>query len=306
MSRFGWTRSCFFRGIKKICWSNPIVRWLTKRWSDEKYIKANDWWATQTRLDLNQPKRFTEKLQWLSLNDHSQIRSDATDKYKVRQYVSGEMKKAGLPDILIPLIGVFDTVEELEWEELPNSFVLKANHGSGWNVLVKDKADANKEEVFTKLRTWMMDNYYHYGREHQYKGIAPKIICEEFLKNDDGSEILDYKFMCFNGKPEMLWIDYNRHTNHVRNFYDLDGNPLDYISDVPADYSIQFQKPQNYEQMLEIAQTLAKPFKHVRVDLYNVNGKVYFGELTFSSWGGFVVYRTPKLDDIWGEMFDVK
>jgi hypothetical protein len=111
--------------------------------------------------------------------------------------------------------------------------------------------------------------------------------------------------MCFNGKPEMLWVDYNRHTNHVRNFYDLKGNPLGFESDEPADYSIKLELPKNYELMLDVVRALAKPFKHVRVDLYNVDGTIYFGELTFSSWGGFVVYRSDDLDEKWGNLLEL-
>jgi hypothetical protein len=111
--------------------------------------------------------------------------------------------------------------------------------------------------------------------------------------------------MCFDGEINMVWIDYDRHTKHIRNFYDVDGNPLGYVSDVPADYSIPFVKPNNYDKMLEVAKVLSKPFPHVRVDLYNVEGVIYFGEMTFSSWGGFVVFNTPELDRIWGDLIDL-
>ena len=305
MSQFTKARSLWFRVIKKICWSNPIMRKITRNWSDEKYIKANYWWCTCKRLDLVNPKRYTEKLQWLSLNDHSEIRTIATDKYLVREYIAEVMKKNNLPDILIPLLGVFDKAEDINWNELPNAFVMKANHGSGWNILVKDKKTLDKKETEKKLNNWLNDSYYNYGREHQYKTIIPKIVCEDFLLNKDGSEIFDYKFMCFNGKPEMLWVDYNRHTNHVRNFYDLEGNPLGFESDEPADYRIKLELPPNYDLMLDVVRVLAKPFKHVRVDLYNVDGKIYFGELTFSSWGGFVVYRSDDLDEKWGNLLNL-
>lgn len=305
MTQFGIVRSKWYRVLKKVCWSNKFVRKVTVGWDDKKYIKVNYKWCTGRKLNLDYPTLYTEKLQWLSLNDHSDIRTIASDKYAVRDYVSQRMKENHLPDILIPLIAVYDRVDDIDWEKLPKSFVMKANHGSGWNVLVDDKDLCNKAEIMEKLNRWLNSSYYIHSREHQYKNIQPRIVCEKFLRNDDGSEILDYKFMCFNGIPQMLWIDHNRHTNHVRNFYDLDGNPLSYESDEPADYSIKFIKPDNYELMLEIVKVLAKPFKHVRVDLYNLNGKVYFGELTFSSWGGFVVYRTPELDKIWGDMLQL-
>ncbi len=298
-------RSRWFRAIKNICWSNPIMRRLTASWSDERYIKVNYWWSTSRRINLENPSRFTEKLLWINLHDHSKLRTICSDKYEVREYISEEMRKNGLPDILIPLYGVYDSVDEIEWDKLPEEFVLKANHGSGWNILVSDKKQLDVTATSKKLDEWLHSSYYSHGREHQYKDIKPKIVCEKFLHNNDGSEIFDYKFMCFNGKPYSLWVDYNRHTNHVRNFYDLDGNPQNFESDEPADYSISFTKPENYEQMIDIVKVLAAPFKHVRVDLYNVDGKIYFGELTFGSWGGFVVYRTPKLDEIWGDQISL-
>ena len=306
MNRYRKARSVWFRVLKNLCWSNPVVRKATEHWSDEKFIRKNYWWNTAGRLNLEHPKLYTEKLQWLSLHDHSEIRTIASDKYLVRNYVKAQMEENGLPDILIPLIGVYDCAEDIPWETLPDSFVIKANHGSGWNLLVLDKKKLNIPHATARLNGWLADSYYHYGREHQYKDIKPHLVCEEFLRNADGSEIFDYKFMCFNGKPEMLWVDYNRHTHHVRNFYDLDGNPLGYESDEPADYSIRFEKPENYERMLEIARVLAKPFRHVRVDLYNVNGHIYFGELTFSSWGGFVAFRSEELDAIWGNMLPLQ
>jgi hypothetical protein len=294
-----------FKAIRKILWGNPLMRSLTKGLNDKTFLKINYWWNTLENLDLDNPKTYTQKLQWLKVHWRDDRTTQGADKYLVRDYVIEVLGEEQGNKILNPLYGVYDDPDKINLSVLPQSFVLKANHGSGWNILVKDKNSLDWEKCKKMMRKWLKINYYYYGREYQYKNMVPKIICEKFLENSDGSEVYDYKFMCFNGEPTMLWVDYDRNTNHVRNYFDIDGNPYDYVSDVPANYNIPFVKPKNYEEMVEIARKLAKDFPHVRIDLYNLDGEIIFGEMTFTSWGGTVNFGTPKLNQVWGDSLEL-
>lgn len=303
MRKYVVVQSVWFKGLRKMFWSNKLVKLSLKSVDDSKYLKWGYWWHTLNKLDLKNPKLYTEKLQWINKNCKDPIFTQCTDKYLVRKYILETLGESEGNSILNTLYGVYYNLEDIDLNSLPISCVLKANHGSGWNLIIKDKRKIDWVKSKKTMKKWLKSNYYYNGRQYQYKNIKPAIICEEYLENDDGTEILDYKFMCFNGEPTMLWMDYDRYTRHIRNHYDLEGNPLYYVSDVPADYNRTFIKPENYDKMVEIARKLAKPFPHVRIDLYNLNGRIIFGEMTFTSWGGYVSFETPELDKIWGECF---
>ena len=305
MNKIKITRSIWFRILRKIFWANNVVRFFTRPINDELFIKANYWWTTLQKLDINNPKLYTEKLQWVNKNCKDRRVMMCSDKLLVRDYIIEKLGQERGNEILNTLHYVYSDPDEIDFNSLPVKCVLKANHGSGWNLIIKDKNEINWNAAKNQMKRWMRSNYYCHNREYQYKNMVPKILCEAFLENDDGSEIWDYKFMCFNGEPIMLWIDYDRNTKHIRNFYDLEGNPLYYESDVSANYNVPFEKPENYERMVEIARCLSKPFPHVRIDLYNINGRIIFGEMTFTSWGGFVLFKTPELNNIWGNRFSI-
>ena len=247
-------------------------------------------------LNLNNPKRFTEKIQWYKINYRNPLMHQCVDKFLVREYV----KSKGLEKIIVPLIGKFKTVQDVDFATLPDKFVIKTTHGGGGlNVVVcTDKSKLNIEELRKKLsfpphkvksRTM--------GREWAYYGLEPGIVVEELLENNENSEagVNDYKIFCYNGKPEYLVVDLDRYIGHKRNFYKADWTRLDVSSDCPqADRDVP--KPENYDKMLKIASTLSEDFPFVRVDLYNVNGKIYFGELTFYPWSGYVQYTPDEMD----------
>lgn len=298
-------QSVWFKGLRKIFWNNKLINLPLRALSDKKYFRYSYWWNTLSKLDLETPKLYTEKIQWINMRCKDPVLTKCSDKYLVREFVREELGNIEDERILTNLYSVYYSVDDIDFDELPISCALKANHGSGWNLIIKDKNEINWEKAKKTMKKWLKSNYYYHGRQYQYKDIKPAIICEEYLENKDGSEILDYKFMCFNGEPIMVWIDYNRYTSHVRNYYNLDGCPYNYVSDVPADYNIPFVKPKNYEKMINIARKLSKSFPHVRVDLYNLNGRIIFGEMTFTSWGGCVSFGTPELDILWGEKFDL-
>lgn len=254
-------------------------------------------------LNLKQPQRFTEKLQWYKLNYRNPVMHQCVDKYLVRDFV----KSKGLENILIPLLGKYRTIQDVDFNDLPNSFVLKTTHGGGGlNVVVcPDKAKLNVDELKEKL-SFSPDKVKSrtMGREWAYYGLTPGIVAEELLVNAENPEagVNDYKIFCYNGKPEYLVVDVDRYIGHKRNFYKADWTRMDVSSDCPqADRDIP--KPDNFDKMLEIAAKLSEEFPFVRVDLYNISGKIYFGELTFYPWSGYVQFTPDEIDFELGKNF---
>lgn len=227
------------------------------------------------------PEYFGEKIQWMKMYGNLEIYADFVDKFKVREYI----KKTIGEEYLIPLIGVYDNVEEINFNELPNQFVLKNNNGSAMNYIVKDKGKCNFTKIKKILKKWLNSKYYSIKKENQYKNIKNKIICEKFMI-DKNSELLDYKFFCFDGEPLFVKVDYDRYTNHTSNFYDMSWNKIEMQELGYKNYNGKAEKPLNFEKMINLAKELSKRFQFVRVDLYNLDGKVYFGELTFTPASG--------------------
>jgi len=252
---------------------------------ESKYPEIlSDWYcdATGKKLDLNNPRTFNEKIQWLKLYDSTPLKTRLADKFLVRDWVKEKIGK----EYLIPLLGVYDSFDEIDFNVLPERFVLKANHGSGWNIIVKNKEEFNKEQAKHNMDSWMRTNFaYCAGLELQYFDIVPKIIVEEYLGDEDGSgNLSDYKFFCFNGKPKYIQVDIDRYTNHKRNVYDLAWNLQPFV--------FQYQNgkntppPDNLHEIVHIANILSKEFCFVRCDFYLVHKKIYFGEMTFTPESG--------------------
>lgn len=253
--------------------------------------------------NLKKPQRFTEKLQWYKMNYHNSIMHQCVDKYLVRDFV----KEKGLEYILVPLYAHYHSIDEVQWEKLPERFVIKTTHGGGGlNVLIcNDKSLIDFTKVTQKLsfnNKPVRKNTL--GREWAYYGLQPGIVVEELLVNRENPSagINDYKMLCFEGHVKYIIVDVDRYICHKRNFYDRDWNKLQITSDCPqSDRDIQ--KPKNLEEMIKIAEKLSEDFPFVRVDLYNVDSKVYFGELTFYPWSGYVQYEPDEWDYIFGEDF---
>lgn len=257
------------------------------------------------KLNLNNPVRFTEKLQWYKMNYRNPLMHECVDKFLVRNYVISK----GLEKILVPLIGHYPSIEKVTWEELPNQFVIKTTHGGGGlNVIVcNDKARLTMSEVKEKLLFEPRPVQPNTGgREWAYYGLMPSIVVEELLINNENpvAGINDYKFFCYNGKAKYIIVDVDRYIGHKRNFYDRNWNNLIITSDCPAS-DREIKKPENLLKMLEIADRLSEGFPFVRVDLYNVDEKIYFGELTFYPWSGYVQYKPDEWDYIFGEDFEL-
>ena len=258
------------------------------------------------KLDLKTPKRFTEKIQWYKMYYRNPIMHQCVDKFLVRNYV----KNKGLDSILVPLIGHYTSFEEISWDELPREFVMKATHGGGGlNVLVcNDKSDIdfhNYAQKFQFKNKPVAKNTL--GREWAYYGLMPGIIVEKLIVNDENPEagVNDYKFFCYDGKPKFIVVDVDRYVGHKRNFYNINWENLNIGSDCPSSDQ-KVKKPKNFDEMLEIASKLSKDFPFVRVDLYNCAGKIYFGELTFYPWSGYVQYSPDEADFLLGADFKLK
>ncbi len=235
-------------------------------------------------LNLTNPQTSNDKIQWLKLYDATSLKTRLADKYLVRDWVKEKIGE----EYLIPLLGVWDSFDEIDFDELPDRFVLKANHGSGWNIIVKDKSQFDREEAKKKFDVWMKTNYaFMYGLELQYLNIPPKIIAEQYMENLD--QLYDYKVWCADGEPKFLWVDIDRYTEHKRIAYSMNWErlPLQIIESVPVDPR-DHPKPECFQTMVWAAETMCKEFAQVRIDFYIVDNKLYFGEMTFTDGSGML------------------
>jgi len=247
-------------------------------------------------LNLKNPVTFNEKIQWLKLFDRNERYTSLVDKYEVRKYVE---EIVGL-EILNELFGVFFDVEDIHPDNLPDSFVLKATHGSGWNVLCKDKKTLNWDEEKKKLDTWLRLNYYNIGREWIYKKIKPKIICEKYLEPKIEGRLYDYKFFCFNGAVKYIQVDVDRYSNHTRCYYDTNWRKQPFSTNYPL-YKGEIDIPENLDKMIAVSEKLSFGIPFVRIDLYSVNKQVVFGEMTFYPANGFGKFHPAEFDYILGK-----
>lgn len=250
-------------------------------------------------MDFQNPKTYNEKLQWLKLYDRNPSYSRMVDKYEAKEYVSGIIG----PEHIIPTIGVWDSVDEIDFSQLPSSFVLKCTHDSGGIVICRDKSKLDIDSAKRKLRKALKINYYYQNREWPYLNVKPRIIAEQFMVDESGFELKDYKWFCFHGEPKALFIASDRMTPGEEtkfDFFDMDYNHLPFTNGHPNAKELP-QKPQSFEEMKELSRRLSKGIPHVRVDFYDINGHVYFGELTFYHWSGIVPFNPPKWDKTFGD-----
>ncbi|HSX43217.1 MAG TPA: ATP-grasp fold amidoligase family protein [Candidatus Saccharimonadales bacterium] len=253
--------------------------------------------------NLRKPVRWADKIQWLKLNGHMERFAQYADKYTVRAYVE---EKIGAQH-LIPLIGAWDTFDEIPFDELPGQFVLKVTHGCGYNFICKDKSKLDLGMLRAKITGWQQEDFYKQEREPQYKDSPRKIVCEQYLADPRTGDLPDYKFYCVKGEPKVAQVDTDRFTDHKSAFLEIDTwKPIDYMYiatfEVPSDLP---PKPRNLLHMLDIARKLSADFPFVRVDLYSVGDKVYFGELTFTPGSGWVDFRPVSGEIRFGQMIDI-
>lgn len=252
------------------------------------------------KLDLKNPKTYTEKLQWYKLYYRNPLMTKCADKHLVREYLA----ERGYGDLSCKEYGVYDRVEDINFDELPNQFVIKTTNASGTNIICKDKNQFNSDEAIVKIKEWLKRDFYGLGREWAYKDIVPKILIEEYLEDSENKYdgINDYKFLCFGGKVHYVVFDADRYVEHKRSIYDADWNYVDVGTDCKKLGDV-VPKPEGFDQMKKIAEDLSKDFPCVRVDLYWVNHRAYFGELTFYPWTGYVVFDPVDFDLTLGEKF---
>ena len=268
---------------------------------DEPMLKLQYRIKCGRKLNLKNPQRYTEKLQWYKLYYRDPLMAQCADKYRVREYVESK----GLGHILNELYAVFETPEDICFDALPDQFVLKLSNGSGTNLICKDKSQLDLAAVQQQFRDFLRQSGASAGREWVYHtGEKPVILAEKYLEDpeQENGAVCDYKFLCFGGKACYVVYDSQRFTDHRRNIYDTDWNDLHVASDCPCGET-EIPRPENLEDMLAVAETLAGDFPAVRADLYSIQGKIYFGELTFFPWSGYVRYAPDSFDLEVGEKF---
>lgn len=260
---------------------------------DKIYLRTVFKAETGYKLNLDHPRTYNEKLQWIKLYDRRPEYVIYADKYKVREHIAKQIGE----QYLIPLIGMYKTVDEILWEELPNRFVLKCNHASGTNIVCKNKKELDIASTKEKLNKWLKRNAFWGAREWCYKDIEPCIICEEFIETQDGNTPDDYKFMCFNGVPRLIQVHHDRYGDHTLDYYTPEWKKAD-LKRIDANISTHnITKPEKLKEMLMIAEKLSKDMYYARIDLYCVNNTIFFGEITMYPTGGFSTF-TKYEDDL--------
>lgn len=276
--------------------------------SDEEFAQTYYYSATKRKLNLENPQNFDEKQWWMKIHYRNPLMTQCVDKYLVRDYV----KQCGLEHILNELYGAYDNAEQIDWNELPEEFFIKTNHGCGCNFWCQDKSNFPVKEVAKKLNNNLKENYYIQSREWPYKDVKPKIIAEKVLKSKKGEELVDYRFLCFAGKCHYVFVDIDtcadsgEHKVHAkRNVYDRDFKLLPIRVSRENFAADLVKKPGNYDEMVAYAEKLSEPFPFVRVDLYNIDGEIIFGELTFYHAGSSSIFNPWSFSDELGKLIEL-
>ena len=312
--------------IKKL-WSLSRILGLTKLLSDKKFIWLQYWAMTGKRLRLDSPIDFNEKLQWLKLHYRNPLMVTCADKWAVREFVKERIGEKYLAEC----IGVYDDVEKIPFEDLPRQFVLKATHGSGWNIICPDKAKIDWHLAKKKVRKWLKSDFSKNGREWQYHEIKPQIICEKFLIDPETPVLRDYKLFTFKGETKYIWVDFTEPVEdgqsvkaieqevgyskpkivdgmaRYRNIYDAKWNFMPGRGSLhPCKATDAVMKPECIEEMIDVASKLAIDFPQCRVDLYVLGGKrIVFGELTFTGGNGCNAFYPQSFNDELGSYIDL-
>ena len=248
------------------------------------------------KLDLVNPKTYNEKLQWLKLYDRRSVYTTMVDKYAAKEYVANIIGE----EYIIPTLGVWNKPEEIEWDKLPNQFVLKCTHDSGGLVVCRDKAKLDREVAKEILRKSLKRNYYKAGREWPYKNVPRRILAEKYMEDTSVNDLPDYKFFCFDGDVKALFVGTERGSGDVKfDYFDAEFNHLDLVQEHPMSGK-DFPKPEHFEKMKELASKLSKGYPQLRVDFYNINGYIYFGELTLFHHGGVIPFHPESWDSVFG------
>ncbi|MGX7107172.1 ATP-grasp fold amidoligase family protein [Hutsoniella sourekii] len=267
-----------------------------KAYLDKMYLEK-----LNRHINWESPQRYTEKIQMSKIYDDSELKALLSDKYMVKKWVS---EKIG-SEYVIQTLGIYDNFDEIDFKKLPNQFVMKTNNASGTNFVVTDKGKLNINNTKYLFKRWLeSDNGLAQSLELHYRKIPPKILIEEYISDGTG-ELKDFKFLCFDGEPKFCWVDIDRYGNHKRNIYDLEWNLQPWNQKNYGNSEFEIKKPHNFNEMIRLASILSKGFPHVRVDFYNVEGKIYFGEMTFTNGSGFEPIVPDEYDYKLGELWSI-
>ena len=267
---------------------------------DEIYVRVEYFIVFGKRLRLKNPQTYSEKLQWLKLHEGDPIYTRMVDKAEAKKYVTEIICE----EYIIPTYGVWNHFDEIDFDKLPDQFVLKTTHDSGGVIICKDKKTLDKNAAKVKLEKSLKNDYYYTSKEWPYKNVVPRIIVEKYMEDESG-ELCDYKLFCFDGKMKALFIATDRFTSGEEtkfDFFDENFNHLPFTNGHP-NATKPIKKPESFQQMKDLAEKLSQKIPHVRVDFYCTNGKIYFGELTFFHWGGFKSFEPEEWDFKFGEWF---
>ena len=276
-----------------------------KMWpmSDKKYLGLRYQEVFGRKIDFEAPKTFNEKLQWLKLYDRKPEYTIMVDKYEAKKYVADKIGA----EYVIPTIGIYDNFDEIDFDELPNQSVIKCTHDSGGLVVCRDKKSLDWGMAGKKLKKCLKRNFYYHGREWPYKDVKPRIMIEKYMQNGGQKELVDYKFYCFHGKPEFLYVSegLENHETARIGFFDMNFKACDFGRNDFKRFEKAPKRPKTFAKMVKIAEELSKGLKFVRVDLYEIEGKVYFGELTFTPNAGLMQFDPPEWDERIGKMLEL-
>lgn len=272
---------------------------LTKWMSDEAYLKWVFKLTFGRKLNLDNPVDFEEKMQWIKLYDRRPEYVKMVDKYEAKKYVADFLGE----QYIIPTLGVWDKFDDIDFDSLPNQFVLKCTHDSGGLSICKDKTTFDIAAAKKKIEKSLKNNFFYRGREWPYKDVKPRIIAEKYLTDGDG-QLADYKVHNFNGKPEMILVARDRFDKHglVSDFFDVNWNHLDVIRGGHPNCGHEIERPEQITEILELSKKLAENIPFVRTDFYIVDNKVYFGEITFFPASGFALWEPYEKDVEYGKM----
>ncbi|MED3985219.1 ATP-grasp fold amidoligase family protein [Peribacillus simplex] len=296
--------------IKVVKQPNLLVHFLIKNLkifrliSDESYLKINYKLRTRKKLNLENPKTFNEKLQWLKVYNQKPEYTKMVDKYEMRDYVAQTIGEK----YLIPLLGVYNSYDEIDFDVLPEQFVLKPNHTSGDVYICQDKTKIDHPKLKKEINKWLNREYYWIHREWPYKNVKPRIICEKFLVDVSGTGLKDYKFMCFNKEVKCIFVCSNRASQDGVNIdiYDINWKLMPFVRKQHPNSGILTPPPKYYNEMLDIAHELSKVAPFIRVDFYETNGMLFIGELTFYPGSGYEEFNPQIYDEVLGNWLDIQ
>ena len=287
-----------WRQILVAAYNNIVHTGITNLLSDETYLKLTYHIRFGKKLDIQNPVTFNEKLQWLKLHDRNPDHVQMVDKIAAKEYVAGIIGE----QYIIPTLGVYDSFDEIDFDELPDRFVLKCNHDSGSIVVCRNKSTFDKERARNKLTKGLKTDSFYWGREWPYKHVKRQILAETYMEDSDAAELKDYKLMCFNGKVKCSFVCSDRFSEDGLKvtFYDTDWKVMPFERHYPKSRT-DIPKPLHYDDMVALAEKLAKDIPFVRIDFYEVEGKVYFGEITFFPGSGWEEFTPSEWDKTLGE-----